>query len=191
MKRMKSTLQQAAVADREFNSSTLQLEEVTALSIARLHSLRPQPELPPETGECSSNDPAMLCLRPGEWLSISEKLQPPELATALKEMAVAGYAAVDDNTHGLAVFRLQGKGAPWLLNKLSGLDYLAGRSTGAHCAQTRMGHITVLVYYHFIDQGADVFDLIFDRSYARYFWELLTASSAHADDLALAHGDAA
>jgi sarcosine oxidase gamma subunit len=78
-----------------------------------------------------------------------------------------------------------------LLGKLSGLDYLAGVKTGAHCARTRMGHIGVLVHYREFDEGTFGFDLILDRSYARYFWELLTESAAHADNLAIAYGDAA
>jgi heterotetrameric sarcosine oxidase gamma subunit len=175
----------------EFKSDTLALEKITELSIARLQSLRPQPKLPSVTGQCSSGDPAMLCLRPGEWLSISGSRPPQELVAELERTTEPEYSAVYDNTHGLAVFRLSGKGAPWLLSKLSGLDYLAGQSAGAHCAQTRMGHISALVYYHNPDKGAFVFDLIIERSYAVYFWKLLTESSAHADDLALAYGDAA
>ena len=61
---------------------------------------------------------------------------------------------------GLAVFRLSGGGAPWLLGKLSGLDYQAGIKTGRHCARTRMGHISVLVHYRQVDDGTFGFDLV-------------------------------
>jgi heterotetrameric sarcosine oxidase gamma subunit len=187
IKQMKSALKQAAIECIEFNSGTLELSELTELSIARVHSSAPQTGLPAGTGQCSGEDPAILCLRPGEWLSVSETLELQALQEALTQMTGAGLSSVDDHSHGLAVFRLQGEGSPWLLSKLSGLDYLAGRSAGTHCAETRMGQISVLVHYHGFNNEADVYDLIIDRSYARYFWELLTESSAHADDLALAY----
>jgi hypothetical protein len=36
-----------------------------------------------------------------------------------------------------------------------------------------------------------VFDLILDRSLAKYLWQLLLASVPHADELALAYGTTA
>jgi sarcosine oxidase gamma subunit len=92
---------------------------------------------------------------------------------------------------GFAVFRLQGNGSPWLLCKLSGLDFLAGRAAGQHCARTKLGQVAVVIHYHQAENKAFVFDLLVDRSYARYLWELLAASAPHADELALTFGAAA
>jgi heterotetrameric sarcosine oxidase gamma subunit len=89
---------------------------------------------------------------------------------------------------GLAVFRLTGPGAPWLLNKLSGLDFQAGIAHGPHCARTRMVHAAVAVHYLGASPDGPAFNLIFDRSIARHLWELLTASAPHADELARSYG---
>jgi len=186
-----SALRQAGVDTTKFECQTLALEEITGLSATRLRSLGMPQQLPAVTGQCSAEDPAMLCLRPGEWLAVSESLAPAKLLAEMTARAGSDCITIHDSSHGLTVFRLQGKGAPWLLAKLSGLDFLAGIDTGAHCARTRMGHISVLVHYHVLDEGRFGFDLILDRSYARYLWELLTESAEHADDLATAYGDAA
>lgn len=174
-----------------FECQTLALEELTSMSMTRLRSAGMPAQLPPGTGQCTSDDPTVLCLRPGEWLSVSESLSPAELVARMTNEAGDECTTIHDCSHGLAVFRLRGKGSPWLLGKLSGLDYLAGIKTGAHCARTRMGHVSVLVHYREIGEGTFGFYLVLDRSYARYFWELLTESAAHADDLAIAYGDAA
>jgi heterotetrameric sarcosine oxidase gamma subunit len=186
-----SALLQAGVEATTFECRTLTLEEVTNMSITRLRSTGNPADLTHETGRCAGNDPTLLCLRPGEWLSVSESLSPGELVARMTAETGDECTTIHDCSHGLAVFRLRGKGSPWLLGKLSGLDYLAGVKTGAHCARTRMGHIGVLVHYREFDEGTFGFDLILDRSYARYFWELLTESAAHADNLAIAYGDAA
>ncbi len=183
-----SALRQAEVESTEFESGTLALGEITGMSITRLRSLGMPGRLPAETGRCSDGDPSVLCLRPGEWLCLSESRSPRDLLAEMAGRAGDDCAAIHDCSHGLAVFRLKGQGAPWLLGKLSGLDYLAGVRTGAHCARTRMGHISVLVHFHEIGEGAFVFDLILERGYARYFWHLLTESAAHADDLATDYG---
>jgi heterotetrameric sarcosine oxidase gamma subunit len=181
---MPSALQQSGTASRTYTGKTLVLAESTDWSIVRLRSNESVPGLPDETGQCSGGDPVTLCLRPGEWLSLSKILTPQQVRSELMSLALPPLATAYDNTHGLAVFRLQGSGAPWLLSKLSGLDYLAGVNSGTHCAQTRMAHISVLVYFHENSAGDSVFDLLLDRSYARYYWELLLASAPHADELA-------
>ena len=54
-----------------------------------------------------------------------------------------------------------------------------------------MGKIAVVVHYHQAGDDQFVFNLIFDRSSAKYLWDLLSESAPHADDLALAFGNAA
>jgi len=190
-------LQQAGIEGPPFHSDTLELKEVTGAAILRLHSLAPAEqlaaelenrgvELPLQPNQSTGSDPAALCLRPNEWLLFSEQFDPESLLDRLRPAIDPAQTSLLNNSDGLASFRLSGQGAPWLLSKLSGLDYIAGSSQGQHCASTRMAHAAVVVHYHQPGGGDSpfVFDLLFDRSLAKYLWELLSASAAHADDLA-------
>jgi heterotetrameric sarcosine oxidase gamma subunit len=190
---MPSALQQAAFAEPEFNSDSLALRELTGFTIIRAHSYgdRKGTELSDKTGDASGADPGILCVRPGEWLFISESNGVQDLRKRAHAEIQDQKCIVDNMSDAFAVFRLDGNGSPWLLSKLSGLDFLAGRSTGQHCARTKMGQVAVVIHYHQADHGAFVFDLLVDRSYAKYLWELLTASAPHADELALTFGAAA
>ena len=193
-----SALRQASINCLEFSSDSLEMKEISGASIVRLHSLQDagqlnssQLDLPEKTGQCSGSNPAALCLRPREWLLISEVAEPVELLEQVQSNIDPEQTAVYENSDGLAILRLSGNGAAWLLSKLSGLDYLAGSAAGEHCTRTRMGKIAVVVHYHQAEDDQFVFDLIFDRSVAKYLWDLLSVSAPHADDLALAFGNAA
>jgi heterotetrameric sarcosine oxidase gamma subunit len=197
-KLLQSALQQAGIESREFSSSTLKIRELAGTAVLRVHSLPTREDLssntndlPTNVGQCGGDNPAMLCIRPGEWLVFSETSTPTELIQGIGSMQELEDAATSDNSDGLAVFRLSGEGTPWLLSKLSGLDYLARCSTGQHCARTKMGQVAVIVHYHEVKQAQFVFDLILDRSFARYLWELLRESAPHTDDLARTYGSAA
>ena len=193
-----SALQQAGINCLGFSSDSLEMEEISGASIVRIHSLQDarqlnsgQLELPEKTGQCSGSNPAALCLRPREWLLISDVAEPVELLAYTKNNLGPERTAIYDNSDGLAIFRLSGSGAPWLLSKLSGLDFLAGTAAGEHCTRTRMGKTAVVIHYHQAEEDQFVFDLVFDRSVAKYLWDLLSQSAPHADDLALAFGNAA
>ena len=177
------------------SSDTLEIKELAGAAIVRVHSLQepqqsaPMPiNLPAKTGHCSGKNPTALCQRPTEWLLISESAEPSDLLQHANSIIDPERTAVNDNSDALIIFRLSGNGAPWLLSKLSGLDYLAGAASNEHCARTRMGHIAVVVHYHHVKDGPFVFDLVFDRSFTQYFRDLLIASVPHADDLANAYG---
>lgn len=189
-----SALQQAGVDDTPFRTATLELEEVRGASLIRLHMLSSESrlafELPQTTGACLGEDPAALCLRPNEWLIFSETSPAPELVSQLESQSDPLRSSVLNVSDGLAVFRLSGPAVPWLLGKLSCLDFLAGCKHGTHCARTRMGHVAVTVHYHQLHGDQFVFDLIFDRSIAQYLWLLLTESASHADELAKTCGGA-
>lgn len=198
-----SPLQQAGMESALFHSDTLELKEVTGVTILRLHSLKPAEqlateleshgvELPLQPNHSTGSDPAALCLRPNEWLLLSEQSNPEHLFDRLQAAVDPAQTSLLNNSDGLATFRLSGQGAPWLLSKLSALDFVSGSLEGQHCARTRMAHAAVVVHYHQPDGGDSpfVFDLLFDRSLAKYLWELLSASANHADDLAKAHGEA-
>lgn len=190
---MPSALQQAAIAKPEFNSDSLTLRELAGFTIVRAHSFgeTKRAELPEKTGDASGADPGILCVRPSEWLFISESNGVQDLLKRADAEIQNQNCIVDNMSDGFAVFRLEGNGSLWLLSKLSGLDFLAGRSAGQHCARTKLGQVAVVIHYHQADHGAFVFDLLVDRSYAKYLWELLAASAPHADELALTFGAAA
>jgi heterotetrameric sarcosine oxidase gamma subunit len=193
-----SALEQAGVESRAFRKASMSLEEIRNVSFVRVHSLLEQPfqasapfDLPAGTGTCSGEDPAVLCLRPAEWLLVSETIPAKALLESLESLIDSEQTAALDASDGLAAFRLSGPGAPWLLGKLSCLDFLAGRHHGPHCARTKMGHAAVVVHYHQARAGQYVFDLVFDRSIAKYLWLLLLESADHAEELTINYGDAA
>jgi sarcosine oxidase gamma subunit len=53
-----------------------------------------------------------------------------------------------------------------------------------------MGHVAVVVHYHQAFTGPFVFDLVVDRSIAKYLWLLLLESADHAEELTNNYGDA-
>lgn len=192
--RAPTALQQSGVSPRKFSSATLQLRDIETAAMVRLHSLD-DPEslavaicetgitLPPGTGQAEGECPASLCLSPGEWLIVTEDKSAGELMQNFQALLDSNHTAVYDTSDGLALFRLSGPGAPWLLSKLSCLDFLAGCSAGQHCARTRMAQISVLVHYHETADDGFCFDLMVDRSMAAYLWALLLESASHADEL--------
>jgi heterotetrameric sarcosine oxidase gamma subunit len=95
---------------------------------------------------------------------------------------------VCDQSDALAGIRVAGPAAPWLLGKLSCLDFTRGRTAGPHCARTRMGDAAVVVHYHEASADAWVFDLYVDRSVAHWLWNLLSDCAPHAAELQAAFG---
>jgi len=193
-----SALRQAGIDQTGYGSETLRLLELEGRSMFRIHGfpglrLRDNGSipLPDPTGHCIGEKPRVLCLRPSEWMVIFDEAPTHDQIDEVMRPDRSGQAACTDISDGLALFRLSGAGAPWLLNKLSGLDFQAGISAGTHCARTRMGHVAVIVHFFETSAGENFFDLIVDRSLARYLWELLCASAPHAGELSREHGEIA
>lgn len=192
-----TALQQAGVDERDLHMGEVRLRELAGAALARLRFFEapsaadcPLPDLPLRTGGCGGADPVFLCLGPGEWLALSEHRSPGTLSEALRPATDGGRAVACDLSDGLAVFRLSGGAAPWLLAKLSCLDFVNGQHGGEHCARTRMADIAVTVRYHRADGDGWVFDLIADRSTASYLWRLLRACAPHANQLKATRGTA-
>ena len=185
-----SPLQQAGVDERELLIGSVRLREISDLSLLRLRifdetlaAVPQMPDLPARTGQCSGKDPVYLCLGPREWMVISASSSPRELVQGLQPAIGTGFASAYDLTPGLTVFRLSGDGAPWLLSKLSCLDFIGGTTAGQHCARTRMLDAGVTLHYHQPAGGEWCFDLIADRSLAGYLWGLLRSCAPHANEL--------
>lgn len=193
-----TSLQQAGVDERDLHMGEVRLREIAGAALARLRFFEapsaadcPLPGLPLGTGGCGGADPVYLCLGPCEWLALSEHRSPGTLIEALRPATDGGRAVACDLSDGFAVFRLSGGAAPWLLAKLSCLDFVNGQDGGEHCARTRMVDIAVTVRYHRAGGDGWVFDLIADRSTASYLWRLLCACAPHASELKSAHGASA
>lgn len=183
-------LQQAGIEIRDKRVGNVRLRELEGLALARLRLHLASPadgmpvaDLPKHVGHCAGTDPVYLCLAPREWLVISRTLSPSDMRLALQKAADKSAGAAFDLSDAKAVFRLSGAAAPWLLSKLSSLDFLVGSRKGRHCANSRMVDAAVTFYYHRDENGDWVFDLIGDRSIAAYLWGLLEASAPHANDL--------
>jgi heterotetrameric sarcosine oxidase gamma subunit len=190
-----SPLQQAGVAQRDVTAGQVRIREITGLKLLRLRlfptssrTAAPTGDLPSHVGQCEGTDPAFLCLGPNEWLAITASKEPPWLSQLLRAEAGATQAVAYDLTDGLVVLRLTGTAAPWLLGKLSCLDFTAGRTQGRHCTRTRLGDVAVTIHHHRPGNDDWAFDLIADRSIAAYLWSLLQASAPHANELAQLSG---
>ena len=194
-------LQQCGVLGDVSESETLSLSQLTRLGLVRLNSLQPfevlrsglaAHNLPLSSGvnQCLGEDPSVLCLAPHEWLFFSEFLGPERLLAAILPAIDPDRSAVLDVTDALAVFRLAGAAAPWLLNKLCGLDLQGRQQLGPHCARTRLQDTPLTLHYRPAEGQTrrPVFDLLCDRSLARYTWELLLRSQPHAEELYRHHG---
>lgn len=182
-------LAQAGVTASPFQIETLTISEIESVTAFRLRAL-PGPlhhsndlNLPETTGKCLGNEPATLCLRPREWLMVSHSRSASELMHPLREAITDSNLTVWDQSDGLAVFRVEGKAAHWLMRKNSGLDFHVTPATENHCSQCKFGHISVIVHYHSDSDRTGVFDLIVDRSLATYLWTLLVATAPHAAEL--------
>jgi heterotetrameric sarcosine oxidase gamma subunit len=195
-----SALLQAGIADRRFSAEGLQLNEIEDPVLLRLHSLEDLPgagpgalALPDKVGQVGQIGPvsgeklAALCLASGEWLLVGCAKAPPDppsdLAERLHMELATELTMVCDQSDALAGIRVAGPAAPWLLGKLSCLDFARGTAAGPHCARTRMGDAAVVVHHHEVSADAWVFDLYVDRSVAHWLWRLLCASVPHAAEL--------
>lgn len=192
-----SALQAAGIRERRVDAQGLRLEEIEDSVLVRVHSLEAPAgarlaalDLPARVGQVARlnrENLSSLCLAPGEWLLVgparATSNRPPDLAARLQRELASDLTAVCDQSDGLAGIRVSGRAAPWLLGKLSCLDFARGVATGPHCARTRMGDAAVTVHYHAVPGDEWAFDLYVDRSVAHCLWELLTDSAPHAAEL--------
>lgn len=202
MQEMPATvLQQAGLAVSSYSSNSIVLHELTGATLLRIHSLQPfaalrddmaagEIQLPAQVNQSLGQDPAVICLAPGEWLLFTDYLSASRLLQQMQPALDPRHTVALDVSAGLAVLRLAGGGAPWLLNKLCGLDFQHNIVLAAHAARTRLQQVAVTLHYHRPGGlGHEcVFDLICDRSLARYLWQLLLAALPHAEELAQRYG---
>jgi heterotetrameric sarcosine oxidase gamma subunit len=197
-----SALLQAGIHERRIETEGLRLGEIEDPVLVRVHSLEAPAgarlaalDLPGQVGQVArlhGEDLTAMCLAPGEWLLVGPERAatdgPLDLAARLQRKLASDLTAVCDHSDGLAGIRVSGRAAPWLLGKLSCLDFARGAAAGPHCARTRMGDAAVTVHCHAVSTDEWVFDLYVDRSVAHWLWQLLTVSAPHATELNESHG---
>jgi len=179
-----------------YHSPLTELRVLHGVSLLRLHSLQTPGELnaalapknvqlPEAPLQSLGPDPKAMSLAPGEWLLFSEFLDSSRLLDAVLPAIDSHQTSVLDLSPGHCVFRLTGSAAPWLLAKLSKLDFFGQSAGAAYATRTRMQHVAVTLHYHSPGghQTGAVFDLICERSTALYLWNLLIASIPHAEQL--------
>jgi len=128
----------------------------------------------PNTTE-SRNGVTALWLGPGRWLAVALEAEPAALGHRLDGAFAEGAVAVFDVSHARTVIRVSGAGTRDLLAKGCRLDLHPRVFRAGACAQTNLGHFTVLL--HCVDDSPTV-DLYVARSYAVSFWEWLTEAAA-------------
>lgn len=127
----------------------------------------------PNTTESRSGITA-LWLGPGRWLAVALEAE-PALGKRLEAAFADSAVAVFDVSHARTVIRVSGVGTRDLLAKSCRLDLHPRVFRAGACAQTNLGHFTVLL--HCVDDNPTV-DLYVARSYAVSFWEWLTEAAA-------------
>ncbi|MDX1461323.1 MAG: hypothetical protein R3348_09740 [Xanthomonadales bacterium] len=185
-----SALSQAGLDQDGFQSKHLSIHEITTRAIIRLRRLpvrevaaRHQDRLPELTGQCKGTDPKLLCLRPGEWLVMSIESSRDDLWRHVQDAWADKTHIAFDESDGLAILRVDGSAAAWLIAKHCSLDTAQLNQGEEGCAQTRLGRISVLVHYC-MNGELNQYALIVERSLVRYVWELLASGIPHAVELA-------
>lgn len=187
-------LGQSGADQSGFQLASLTIREIEKRAATRLRvlaadtgSLAQSRNLPIATGTCSGKDPVVLCLRPSEWLVVSQSMAPDELLGQVCAQYDAPGFFCWDHSEALALIRMEGEAAPWLLRKHCGLDIPLGCPRQSLCAQTLFARISVLMHWYVNGVAgngpAGVFDLYVDRSRAAYLWDALVISATHADQM--------
>ena len=191
-----TALSQAKLEIFSYKSKTISLQELTGTALLRLHSLRSSEKLndalskcefvlPEKVNQSLGQDPAIICMAPGNWLLFSEYLKPLRLSGQLESALEGDDTTVLDLSASSTTFRLGGEGMKWLLCKVCGLDIFENFNAQAQAARTRIQQAAVSLHYHQPGSKSDEFtlDLIVERSIASYLWHILVDAIPHAEEL--------
>lgn len=194
-------LQQAGLQNVLHKTGDFELSLLSGVCLLRVHSLQPRAELnaaldntgihlPERVNQASGQDPSVLCLAPSDWLLFSENHTYEQFHEPLQAAVNPALTAVMDQSAALAVFRLAGSTATWLLSKCAGLDWRRMMASGQHCCRTKLDRLPAILHYHppGSGSGAPVFDVMMERSLARHGWQMLLDRLPHARELEQRHG---
>jgi heterotetrameric sarcosine oxidase gamma subunit len=134
-------------------------------------------DLPSTPRRAHAGSLAVLALAPGSWLLICEDAD--DRQAARWRGALGPSASVADKSDAFTVLRLRGDGAREALAKQVPLDLHPGTFRVDDVAATRAGHMGVMLWRLDDDgDGAPVFELAAQRSYAASLWEALVDDRA-------------
>lgn len=123
--------------------------------------------LPTEPNTTASNaDHTIFWLGPNEWLIHCQEDKQLELAAALQSSLQGQHVAVTDVSDYYFVIRLSGEKTLELLSKSVPLDLHPRAFAEGNCAQTHVGHATILLHKIADDQV----DVQVRWSFAEYLW---------------------
>ena len=123
---------------------------------------------PPAGHSASNGELALHWCGFEQWFAVAEGFAEGVLYEALRDR-LAGLASLSDQSHGRAIFRIEGPRARDVLAKGTPVD-LHRRAFGpGRSAVTQMAHIGV----HIAEVGPDAFELSLFRGFAESFWEWL------------------
>ena len=119
----------------------------------------------------TGNGTTVLWAGPERWLVVRREAEPGDLAGLLGDaFANMPAVAVTDLSHNRSVFRLSGPRVRDLLAKGIPLDFDPSAFAPGTVAQSRFGHVVVLL--HAVENST--FELYVMRSFALSLWEDLT-----------------
>lgn len=110
---------------------------------------------------------------PEQYFVVAEGQEEGALYRGLKS-ALGGIASVVDQSHGRAVFRIEGPKSRAVLAKGTPVDLYTDEFPLGKSAMTQMAHVGV----HLTRIGEDAFDVSVFRGFAGSFWEWITQQSA-------------
>jgi len=196
-----TVLEQAGLNHSVHKTAGIELGLLTSVTLLRLHSLQNREELnarlaangielPERPNQAGGQDPAVLCLAPGDWLIFSEYLNAGLLLQKFQSATVPSQTALLELSAAFGVFRLKGEIAPWLLSKSCGLDFRRLMRQGQFCTRTRLDQAPAILHHHQPGSGSTpfVFDVLTERSLAPYVWQLLLKNLPHATEAEQLHG---
>ena len=166
-------------ADTELRVARIEQRSIVSLTLARAGVDAASERLALAAPlQATAADPSSLWVGPEHWLLVSGE-QPVEilLERCNRSLRDILHIAVDQSS-GLAVFRLEGRGARSLLAAGSGVDFRPGRFKVNDCCRTRLARIAAVV----VALDGICFDIYVDSSYASYLQAWLD-DEARAPDL--------
>lgn len=128
-------------------------------------------ELPLAPRRTAGRDVALVWSGPARWLAMSS-LSPP-VAFSSFTGALVGIASIIDQSHALALLRLEGPRARDALAKGFPIDLHPRAFEPGQTAVTSVGHIPAQIW----QASSGVYEIAVARSLARSFWRWLEASS--------------
>jgi len=199
--RFDTVLEQAGLNHSVHKTAGIELSLLTSVTLFRLHSLQNCErldaclagngiKLPERPNQASGQDPAVLCLAPGEWLIFSEYLNAGLLQQKFQAALEPSLTALLELSAAFGVFRLKGEIAPWLLSKSCGLDFHQLMRQGQFCTRTRLNQVPAILHHHRPGNGSTPFviDVMTERSLAPHVWQLFLKNLPHATEVKQLHG---